>query len=142
MQQSIHLWKDIIDRCDRLNLSSRRMYAIHRDWCLAQTSRDHTNNKPARYSPPRFTTYTNVYVPRSMRHLMGLVIGKEGRAFKAITHVAHVDSIWYNGQVGLIEVWANQPARLAVAEKLLQDRMALIGSKQVGYKATAVEPAQ
>ena len=63
---------------------------------------------PGVYTPPLFeegVSKTYVYVDPEDDHLMGLVIGKNGYYFKAITHASRTRYIWYNRNTHLIEIW-------------------------------------
>lgn len=83
---------------------------------------------PGVYNPPINTYYSELPVTLN-KESMRFVIGKDGIAFKAITHQAGVLYLWFNEQKSVIEVWGHY-SKLEDAKKRLTERMKLIESQQ------------
>lgn len=61
----------------------------------------------APYNPPMAPFYFELKLsPFVQLSTMLKVIGKEGNAFKAITHQSGSDYIWWNKDKNVIEIWA------------------------------------
>ena len=57
------------------------------------------------YNPPVNAHYTQINVKDINSEVMKIVIGKNGKVFKAITHQSNVQYIWYNIENKYIEIW-------------------------------------
>lgn len=57
------------------------------------------------YNPPANAHYTQINVGDINSEVMKIVIGKNGKVFKAITHQSNVQYIWYNIENKYIEIW-------------------------------------
>ena len=57
------------------------------------------------YNPPVNAHYTQINVGDINSEVMKIVIGKNGKVFKAITHQSNVQYIWYNIENKHIEIW-------------------------------------
>ena len=57
------------------------------------------------YNPPVNAHYTQINVGDINSEVMKIVIGKNGKVFKAITHQSNVQYIWYNIENKYIEIW-------------------------------------
>ena len=57
------------------------------------------------YNPPANAHYTQINVGDINSEVMKIVIGKNGKVFKAITHQSNVQYIWYNFENKYIEIW-------------------------------------
>jgi hypothetical protein len=76
---------------------------------------------PGVYTPPLFeegVCKTYVYVDPADDHLMGLVIGKNGYYFKAITRASRTRYIWYNKQTHLIEIWGSAHCLMNAVQRI------------------------
>jgi hypothetical protein len=62
------------------------------------------------------------------RHLMGLIIGREGAVFKNITQESGAVYIFYRQDLGLVEIWGN-PESIDGAIKMLCDHINFILNK-------------
>lgn len=57
------------------------------------------------YNPPLNTHYTQIDTSPVSDDIMRISIGQGGRVFKAITHQANVNYIWFNKEKKYIELW-------------------------------------
>lgn len=83
------------------------------------------------FAPPVNAWYTEMPV-RDPMSVMKRTIGADGRVFKAITHQADVDYIWYFPDRHTIGFWSLQPdsevasALIHDAQQRVSDRIALV----------------
>ena len=77
-------------------------------------------NTPGVYNPPN-AHYSQVAVPASTD--IGLLIGKDGRHFKFITHRCGSTYIWYDKARDVIEVWGPEVS-IPKTVGMLKSRMA------------------
>ena len=82
------------------------------------------------YIPPVNAHYTQVYVDNISSEIMKVVIGKQGKVFKAITHQAQIQYIWYNIENKYIEIWGPED-KVDDAWKRVYDRIRDILKKVV-----------
>ena len=57
------------------------------------------------YNPPLNAHYTQIDTSPVSDDIMRISIGQGGRVFKAITHQANVNYIWFNKEKKYIELW-------------------------------------
>ena len=57
------------------------------------------------YNPPLNAHYTQIDTSPVSDDVMRISIGQGGRVFKAITHQANVNYIWFNKEKKYIELW-------------------------------------
>lgn len=57
------------------------------------------------YNPPLNVHYTQIDTSPVSDDIMRISIGQGGRVFKAITHQANVNYIWFNKEKKYIELW-------------------------------------
>jgi hypothetical protein len=87
---------------------------------------------PGVYSPPTHVpgvVYASVSTAGHTEHSLRFAIGKEGCAWKAISHQTGALYIWNNKEEGYIEVWG-YPENAAAAASRVQDRLALVLEQQ------------
>ncbi len=95
---------------------------------------------PGVYNPPIDSLYAEVMVPEWISDsLMYRVIGKEGIAFKAITHVSGCEYVWWNNEKKVIEVWGYNHEGLASAWIRLRQRMQVIKDNDDSLRLSKLE---
>lgn len=95
---------------------------------------------PGVYNPPPDALYAEVKVSEELTdELMYRVIGKEGIAFKAITHLSGSDYIWWNKEKNVIEIWAYYHQALASSWVRLRERMQRIIDNDITSKIAQFE---
>ena len=70
-----------------------------------QQQRQYNQHISGVYNPPANAHYTQINVGDINSEVMKIVIGKNGKVFKAITHQSNVQYIWYNIENKYIEIW-------------------------------------
>jgi len=60
---------------------------------------------PGVYNPPLNAHYTQISTEPVSEDAMRISIGQNGKVFKAITHQAKVNYIWFNKEKKYVEIW-------------------------------------
>lgn len=79
---------------------------------------------PGAYNPPN-AFYTEVPLPLDAIPYIGIIIGKAGYYFKAITKASRAKYIWFNPLRGVVEVWGSERSLPHACRRVIQ-RIALV----------------